>query len=449
MDASNDSQVKPVESEKVPSKKLQGGKRRSSKDEDTSIPKQTQNAQYKPKPRPKQKRKADFRDIDDLKDVEYIFEHGLRKVKPYFFVYRAYAKGRWLGREILEVFCSEFRDRSEHYYRYAIKRGLITINGETVEVDTKVKNGDIVGHEIHRHEPPVPDSEVRIVHESPDLMVIDKPAGIPVHSAGRYRFNTIVSILRHKYEIPKLCPSNRLDRPTSGLMLISKTSEKAHKMEREMSQRNIQKEYVARVDGVFPEEEITCNEPIKIISHKLSISYVHPEGKPCTTVFQRISTDGQSSIVRCKPLTGRTHQIRIHLKFLGFPIGNDPLYGNQTSWANNLHLGDYMSEHDAKQLVDKVMVASPFQSGDWDPTKLEHDLEEAKPNAVTDRSQLLEMESGERCPECSVALFVDPPRDGLIIWLHAWKYQGPDWAYETELPEWAKSIIDHQSQPSS
>ncbi|ORX45656.1 DRAP deaminase [Hesseltinella vesiculosa] len=403
--------------------------------------------QYRPKRKVVQKRKIDFKDIDDLDQAEYFFEHGLRKVKPYYFVYRAYAKGRWVNRSIIDIFTTEFRDRSEFYYRYAIDKGLITLNGKPVGVDTIVNNGDIVGHEIHRHEPPVPDTPVNIVYESDDLMVIDKPGGIPVHAAGRYRYNTVVSILRRQHSIPKLYPSNRLDRPTSGLMLISKTPEKAAKMEREMSQRNIQKEYICRVDGVFPEEEVTCNEPIKIISHKLSISYVHPDGKPCTTVFRRISTDGQSSIVRCKPLTGRTHQIRVHLKFLGYPIGNDPLYGNQTSWANNLHLGDFMSEQDARQLVDKVMVASPFQTGEWDPKQMEQDLQ-AKPDTVMDRSQLLEMESGERCSDCSVSLFVDPPRDGLIIWLHAWKYNGEGWAYETELPTWAKNIVDHEATAS-
>jgi tRNA pseudouridine synthase 9 len=190
--------------------------------------------------------------------------------------------------------------------------------------------------------------------------------------------------------------------------------------------------------------EIICNEPIKTISHKLSVNYVHPDGKPSCTHFNRISYDAKTntSVVRCKPITGRTHQIRVHLKYLGYPIGNDPLYGNTTSWATNLHLGQSMSDHDAKQLVDKLMEASPFQSGEWDqqPQAAEKKTEGAVME-FTDKTKLLEVESGERCPDCSVALFVDPPKESLFIWLHAWKYKGPGWEYETELPDWAHATL--------
>ncbi|KAI8332255.1 DRAP deaminase [Chlamydoabsidia padenii] len=385
---------------------------------------------YPPKNR-KQQKKLDFRDVDDLPQAEYYFEHGLRKVKPYYFVYQAYAKGRWLGRSILEVFTQEFRDRNEQYYKYAIEKGLIMLNGKKVEQDTVIQNSDVIGHKIHRHEPPVTDAPIKIVHQTEDLLVIDKPGGIPVHPAGRYRHNSVVHVLRKELEIPRLFPSNRLDRLTSGLMLIAKSSLKASHMEHEMSSGNIQKEYVCRVDGEFPTDEIICDGPIKTISHKLSVNYVHPDGKPCCTHFNRISYDDKTntSVVRCKPITGRTHQIRVHLKYLGYPIGNDPLYGNTTSWASNLHLGQFMSDQDAKQLVDKLMEASPFQSAT------------APQVEFTDKTKLLEIESGERCSDCSVALFVDPPRESLFIWLHAWKYKGPGWEYETELPTWAQPAL--------
>ncbi|CAO3626613.1 unnamed protein product [Cunninghamella blakesleeana] len=391
---------------------------------------------YPPKQR-NQRRKVDFRDNDNLNEADYYFENGLRKVKPYFFIYQAYAKGRWLGKTILDIFTTEFRDRSEVYYRYAIEKGLITINGKNITCDTIIKNSDIIGHKIHRHEPPVIDTPIKIVYEEDDLLVVDKPGGIPVHPAGRYRHNSVVHILRKEKNIPKLHPSNRLDRLTSGLMLICKTSMKASHIEHDMSSGFIQKEYICRVDGEFPSEEIICEEPIKVISHKLSMNYVHPEGKPCKTIFHRIKYDGQSSIVRCKPITGRTHQIRVHLKYLGYPIGNDPLYGNQTSWAKNLQIGKPISEQDEKQLVDKLMEASPYQSGIWDASSSSGQQQQQQEQQKDD-SKLLEKETDEKCPDCSVALIEDPPRDSLFIWLHAWKYKGKDWEYETELPDWAK-----------
>ena len=88
--------------------------------------------------------------------------------------------------------------------RYAIERGLLTINGNHVTVDAILKNGDVIGHKIHRHEPPCTDQPIKIVHEDQDLFVVDKPGGMPVHPAGRYRHNTIVHVLKKERNIPKL-----------------------------------------------------------------------------------------------------------------------------------------------------------------------------------------------------------------------------------------------------
>lgn len=73
-----------------------------------------------------------------------------------------------------------------------------------MEADTVIQNSDVVGHKIHRHEPPVTDAAIRIVYQSDDLLVIDKPGGIPVHPAGRYRHNSVVHVLRKELDIPRL-----------------------------------------------------------------------------------------------------------------------------------------------------------------------------------------------------------------------------------------------------
>ncbi|KAI9018131.1 pseudouridine synthase [Phycomyces nitens] len=382
-----------------------------------------------PLPRSSRRKPGDFRLIDDLGSAEYYIEDGLRKVKPYFFKYQAYAKGRWLGRKLLSVFTEEFRDRSEQYYKYAIEKGLITINDKPVNVDTIVRNQDIIGHQIHRHEPPVTDKDIVIVNQDKDLYVVDKPGGIPVHPAGRYRHNTVIHVLRKNHGIPILFPANRLDRLTSGLMLIALNAKRAQELEREMTAGKIRKEYVCRVQGEFPEGEIVCEAPIKTISFKLSLNYVHEDGKDCTTVFERLSYNGETSVVRCKPLTGRTHQIRVHLRYLGYPIANDPLYGNNTTWAPMLHAGKRMSEEESKSLVDSLLANSEYQDGDWQPVP---EVPIPQPSSADDR----------KCDECSIALIADPVPNDLYIWLHAWRYSGQDWAYETELPEWAKDTFE-------
>lgn len=89
---------------------------------------------------------------------------------------------------------------------------------------------------------------------------------------------------------------------------------------------------MCRVEGEFPEGELICEEPILVVSFKIGLCRVDPKGKECRTVFQRLSFNGITSVVRCLPLTGRTHQIRVHLQYLGFPILNDPIYGS-SAWG--------------------------------------------------------------------------------------------------------------------
>lgn len=88
-------------------------------------------------------------------------------------------------------------------------------------------------------------------------------------------------------------------------------------------------------------EEITCNEPIELISPKIGISYVSPNGRECTTTFKKLNYNGKTSTVLCKPLTGRMHQIRVHLQYLGFPITNDCFYNNHIFGPKKGKLGDY------------------------------------------------------------------------------------------------------------
>lgn len=85
---------------------------------------------------------------------------------------------------------------------------------------------------------------------------------------------------------------------------------------------------MCRVEGEFPEEEIVCSEAIEVVSYKIGVCKVSDKGKDCITKFKRLSYNGTSSVVLCKPQTGRMHQIRVHLQYLGYPVVNDPLYNH-------------------------------------------------------------------------------------------------------------------------
>ncbi|KAK8379521.1 hypothetical protein O3P69_019448 [Scylla paramamosain] len=100
------------------------------------------------------------------------------------------------------------------------------------------------------------------------MVVVDKPASIPVHPCGRYRHNTVVFILAKEYNLKNLRTIHRLDRLTSGLLLFGRTPKKAREMEQQIRTRQVTKEYVCRVEGEFPREPVECVEPIEVVSYK-------------------------------------------------------------------------------------------------------------------------------------------------------------------------------------
>ncbi|KAH8984155.1 pseudouridine synthase [Lactarius hatsudake] len=267
---------------------------------------------------------------------------GLRKIAPYWYPYTTMAKGRWLDREILEIVSTEFRDRSIEYYRYALESGVTTINGKIAKPGTIVRNGDRIENVVHRHEPPVTSRPVKILHEDreSEFIVIDKPGSIPVHATGRYFYLSLVEILQREFGYHKVYTVNRLDRLTSGLMIIGLSSSRAHVLSQEFVQGEVKKEYIARCSGEFPAEEVVVDQPLLTVDRQMGLNIVHPDGKAAKTIFTRLhyDKDTNTSVLHCRPLTGRSHQIRVHLQYLGYPIANDPVYSETKIWAHTPYL---------------------------------------------------------------------------------------------------------------
>ncbi|KAJ1658547.1 DRAP deaminase, partial [Dispira simplex] len=189
------------------------------------------------RPLPRKKRAEEEPTPLNMDDVEYYFENGLRKVKPYIFCYSTFVKGRWQGRSLLNVFTTEFRDQEPAYYLRAIEQGWITINGQKSSPETLLKGHDYLTHRIHRHEPPVTAQTPRVVYQSDDVVVVDKPASIPVHPSGRYHHNTLLHILCKEFGFGELSPVNRLDRLTSGIVILARNTATAQTYKCQMADR--------------------------------------------------------------------------------------------------------------------------------------------------------------------------------------------------------------------
>ncbi|KAM7375890.1 hypothetical protein PAMP_005652 [Pampus punctatissimus] len=420
---------------------------------------------------------------EHFNETSYYFEGGLRKVHPYYFDFKTYCKGRWVGKSLLEVFKSEFRAESPEYYLRAAGEGRIRLNDTPVEdLSVVLRNNDHMKNTVHRHEPPVVGRPLEVLVDDGEVLVVDKPASIPVHPCGRFRHNTVIFILGKERGISELHTVHRLDRLTSGVLLFARTLETSKKLDQLVRDRQLEKEYVCRVGGEFPEGELICEEPILVVSFKIGLCRVDPKGKECRTVFRRLSFNGKTSVVRCLPLTGRTHQIRVHLQYLGFPIINDPIYGS-SAWgphrgkgglvgkSNEELLQALVEEHQSQESLHLLDIpddginrvqeaeknkASEEMDGSCEPGRSssseaansnDTSVEESQsPTPNKSNGNQTGLDSPQKTPPvwrdklCSECKLVrpDPTEKELIMYLHALRYKGPDFEYSTRLPDWAK-----------
>ncbi|KAE9549584.1 hypothetical protein FO519_007205 [Halicephalobus sp. NKZ332] len=282
----------------------------------------------------KKSKKIEEDETEDMpKNIPFVVRDGIRHLAPYWSIYRTWTKRRWIGRTFENVFSQEFLSTHKHYARVACRMGRFFINGKQMTDPNRVlDHNERILHVGHRHEHQILDVKIEIISETEDFLVVNKPASLPVHSCGQYRAHTVLGLLERENGINGLRVIHRLDRPTSGVLIFAKNYETDLEFKRSLLACDWKKEYLCRVRGEFPEEEVECSQRIGILSPSMGIQCVREDGKDARSKFKRLWTDGKESLVSCKIATGRTHQIRVHLQWLGFPIVSDTVY-NSDEWG--------------------------------------------------------------------------------------------------------------------
>ena len=233
------------------------------------------------------------------------------------------------GLTLLATLCRVVKNISAPVWEAECARGLVVNHaGQPVPLDMIVREGERYRHVFPGVVEPEVNGQVEILHEDEALIVLNKPAPLPMHAGGRFYRNTLQYILNAVYHPQKPHPAHRLDANTTGLVLVTRTRHFAGRLQPQFAQGRVEKKYIVRVQGHPDKDAFTCDAPISAQSGETGSRAVDWEaGLPARTEFtvrQRLA-DG-TALLEARPLTGRTNQIRVHLWHLGWPVCGDAVY---------------------------------------------------------------------------------------------------------------------------
>jgi 23S rRNA pseudouridine1911/1915/1917 synthase len=244
------------------------------------------------------------------------------------------------GKTVLEVLLEDM-GVSTRMLRNVKRLKVLTVNGHIVSVNGKARRGDVIAlkfieepHQIYPNDIPI-----EVIYEDEDLVVINKQTNMVAHPTKGHPSHTLSNAVRHyaleKGEDYKPRLVNRLDRDTTGIMIFAKNAYAQHIVSEEMKADKVEKYYRALVHGKLQLKKGEINQPIERESEDSMRRIVRADGKESLTLYEVEQELTNTTLVKIQLKTGRTHQIRVHMNFLGHPLVGDALYGSFERMAIN------------------------------------------------------------------------------------------------------------------
>lgn len=249
-------------------------------------------------------------------------------------------KGR-LDKVLVELLPAITRSHIQQW----IKEGAVTVNDKQVKANYHVQAGDTIYIEEPELVPLDVQAEnipIEVVYEDDDLLVVNKPQGMVVHPSAGHQTGTLVNALM--YHTKNLSGINgtirpgivhRIDKDTSGLLMVAKNERAHEKLAAQLKDHTSLREYYALVHGVIPHDKGTIDAPLGRSKNDRKKQDIIDDGRSAITHFQVLERFNDFTLVSLQLETGRTHQIRVHMKYIGYPLAGDPTYGPRKTLPGN------------------------------------------------------------------------------------------------------------------
>lgn len=207
-------------------------------------------------------------------------------------------------------------------------KGEITLNREPVLPSAILKVDDVMHTVRNDVQEPDVNAGYEIIYEADGLLVVNKPAPLPVHPAGRFYKNSLTYILQEQFPEKNFHTIHRLDLLTTGVLVLATDPKMAGVVHRQMDRHQVSKVYGVLAVGDFGDKEFVIDAPIgRLQGNRRGVGETITEAKPATTRFTPIAKNGDVTLLKAEPITGRTNQIRVHVQAAGGHVLGDPLYG--------------------------------------------------------------------------------------------------------------------------
>ena len=244
------------------------------------------------------------------------------------------------GNRLDKYLSNVLSDLSRTHINKLIEEGHALVNGKTAKSSLKVKENDEVevnipeAKEVEINKEDIP---LDIVYEDKDILIINKPQGMVVHPAnGHYEHTLVNAILFHCKDLSGINGEtrpgivHRIDKDTSGLICVAKNDYAHNKLAEQLKDHSMNRTYVALVRGIIPENSGEINLPIgRDLNNRQKMGVTRTNSKEAVTFFKVLKRYKDHTLVECHLKTGRTHQIRVHLSYIGYPVEGDPLYAGK------------------------------------------------------------------------------------------------------------------------